>query len=63
MAVSFKGRSVYHTVEELIVIAQGYYQVSTYKLVMTERHFKNLENLNIDTLLSENAKKLARDID
>ena len=41
MAVTFKGRSVYHTVEELIVIAQGCYQVSTYKLVMTERHFNS----------------------
>jgi len=41
MAVTFKGRSVYHTVEELIVSTQGCYQVSTYKLVMTERHFNS----------------------
>ena len=46
MAETVKGRSVYHTVEELIVIVQGYYQVSTYKLVMTEKHFNsNLINI------------------
>ena len=45
MAVTVKGRSVYHIVEELIVIAQGFYQVSTYKLVMKARHFsRNLVN-------------------
>ena len=38
MAVTVKGR-------RLIVIAQGCYQVSTYTLVMTERHFSiNLIN-------------------
>ena len=46
MAGTVKGRSVYHTVEELIVIVQGYYQVSTYKLVMKEKHFNsNLINI------------------
>ena len=45
MAVTVKGRSMYHIVEELIVIAQGFYQVSTYKLVMKARHFsRNLIN-------------------
>jgi len=45
MAATVEGRSVYHTVEELIVIAQGFYQVTTYKLVMKERHFsRNLIN-------------------
>ena len=45
LSETVKGRSVYNTVEELIVIIQGYYQVSTYKLVMTEKHFNsNLKN-------------------
>lgn len=50
MAVTFKGGSVYHTVEELIVIAQGCYQVSTYKLVMTERHFNSSHINTFDSL-------------
>ena len=45
LSQTVKGRSVYNTVEELIVIIQGYYRVSTYKLVMTEKHFNsNLKN-------------------
>ena len=50
MAQTVKGRSVYHTVEELSVNVQGYYQASTYKLVKTERHFNsNLINA-VDSL-------------
>ena len=41
-----RGRSMYHTVEELIVIVQGRYQVSTYKLMMTEKHYSsNLKSI------------------
>ena len=37
---------MYHTVEELIVIVQGHYQVSTYKLMMTEKHYSsNLKSI------------------
>ena len=39
IAMTVESRSAYHTVQELIVIVQGCYQVSTYNLVMTERHF------------------------
>ena len=50
MAQTVKGRSVYHTEEGFIEIVQGYYQVPTYKLVMTERHFNsNLINA-VDSL-------------
>lgn len=58
MAVTFKGGSVYHTVEELIVIAQGCYQVSTYKLVMTERHF----NSSLTALLIVLSYRVFRDV-
>ena len=51
MAQTVKGRSVCNSVEELIAIVKGYYQVSTYKLVMTERHFNsNLIN-TVDSLI------------
>ena len=50
MAMTVEGRSAYHTVEELIVIAQGCYQVSTYKLVMTERHFNSSLISTFDSL-------------
>ena len=46
LSESVKGRSMYHTLEELIVIVQGHYQVSTYKLMMTEKHYSsNLKSI------------------
>ena len=46
MSETIKGRGMYHTVEELTVIVQGHYQVSTYKLMMTEKHYNsNLKSI------------------
>ena len=51
LSESVKGRSIYHTVEELAVSIQGHYQVSTYKLTMTEKHYNsNLKSI-FDSLI------------
>ena len=59
MSETVKGRSMYHTVEELIVIAQGHYQVSTYKLMMTEKHY----NSNLKSIFDSLTYRVFRNVE
>ena len=59
LSESVKGRSIYHTVEELAVSIQGHYQVSTYKLTMTEKHY----NSNLKSIFDSLTYRVFRNVE
>ena len=59
LSETLKGRSIYHTVEELTVSVQGHYQVSTYKLTMTEKHY----NSNLKSIFDSLTYRVFRNVE
>ncbi|XP_044174000.1 lisH domain-containing protein C1711.05-like isoform X2 [Acropora millepora] len=59
LSESVKGRSIYHTLEELTVSVQGHYQVSTYKLTMTEKHY----NSNLKSIFDSLTYRVFRNVE